>query len=139
MKWWYSVAVAILGVAPLAGAQTYVSAFADYKPYAAPAVADWKKTNAAVAAAANPHAGHGVSKSAVETADPHAGHDMSQSGAKAADPHAGHDMSKSDVKAADPHAGNDMTSRTPAKTNTRAGNQPKKPSTRTEAHAEHHH
>ncbi|MBK8937842.1 MAG: efflux RND transporter periplasmic adaptor subunit [Polyangiaceae bacterium] len=49
-----------------------------------------KARPAPTASAADPHAGHDMSK--MPAADPHAGHDMSKM--PAADPHAGHDMSK---------------------------------------------
>lgn len=77
----------------------YDSAFAGYKAYQEPTVADWKQTNATVAALPGhgAHAGHAMG--APEAApDAHAGHDVSKmpnAGAPvAADPHAGHDMSK---------------------------------------------
>ena len=82
-------------------AAAYDSAFAGYKAYAEPKVANWKQTNAIVAALPGhrAHAGHDMSAMAPgATADPHAGHDMSKmqpaAAAAPADPHAGHDMSK---------------------------------------------
>jgi len=69
------------------------------------------------ATAADPHAGHDMSRmqaapATPPAADPHAGHDMSgmrtaPAPAPAADPHAGHTMSPVPA-AADPHAGHDM-------------------------------
>lgn len=72
------LAALLLAALPHAGAEPYASAFADYKPYVEPAVADWKATNAAVAAPAasvkaDPHAGHKMDQPAPEP-DPHAGH-----------------------------------------------------------------
>ena len=73
------------------------------KPAAKAPAAPKKKPGSTTAA--NPHAGHDMSKMPAEqtppapAADPHAGHDMSQmpaqpaAPAQAADPHAGHDMS----------------------------------------------
>lgn len=97
----------------------YDSAFAGYKAYQEPKVADWKQTNATVAALPGhgAHAGHAMGAMApAAAADPHAGHDMSTmqkaSTPATADPHAGHDMSKMQNAAApvaaDPHAGHDM-------------------------------
>ena len=79
----------------------YDSAFAGYKAYQEPKLADWKQTNAAVAALPGhgAHTGHTMGAMApAAAADPHAGHDMGAmqktNAAAATDPHAGHDMSK---------------------------------------------
>lgn len=98
--------LAPLNAAAPAKAAAYDSAFAGYRAYQDPQVANWKETNAAIAGTSG-HAGH-------------AGHDMGkmQHGSQPAparpDPHAGHDMSKmkpAEKPAApakpDPHAGHE--------------------------------
>ena len=79
-----------------APAPAYDSAFTSYKAYKEPEVADWKQTNATIAAVPGGHAAHMAGMGgADDEADPHAGHNMNGD-AKAdakADPHAGHDMS----------------------------------------------
>ncbi len=104
------LAAALPAVAQQTGAASgYDSAFAGYKAYQEPKVADWKATNAAVAGTS----AHGHGAHAAPAADPHAGHDMSkmnQPATPAADPHAGHDMSAMErTSQPDPHAGHDMS------------------------------
>ena len=74
-----------------AAAPAYDSAFASYQAYKEPEVADWKQTNATIAAVPS---GHGAHMSGMGSeADPHAGHNMGGDAKAKADPHAGHDMS----------------------------------------------
>lgn len=91
---------ALLVCAGAATAQTaprgYDSAFTSYQKYQEPKVADWKETNAAIAATPG-HAGHGA-----QGMDEHAGHVMPAAQAKPAvvDEHAGHVMPAAQAKPA---------------------------------------
>lgn len=98
----------------------YDSAFAGYQKYVEPQVADWKQTNAAIAAVPG-HAGHGAGSHGE-----HAGHDMAPA---KPDPHAGHKMAPAK---ADPHAGHDMTAAKPQPA-------PKAAPAKPDPHAEHKH
>lgn len=95
----------------------YDSAFASYKKYAEPQVADWKQTNADIAAAP----GHGA----------HAGHAMS----KPAGEHAGHGGQSAGKP--DEHAGHRMTAPAPSPVADAA--RQTKPSPKPDPHAEHQH
>lgn len=95
-----------------AAAPAYDSAFASYQAYKEPEVADWKQTNATIAAVPS---GHGAHMSGMDgEADPHAGHNMGGDAKAEADPHAGHNMGGDAKAEADPHAGHDMSAMTAA-------------------------
>ncbi|QYF95608.1 hypothetical protein KY495_10920 [Massilia sp. PAMC28688] len=131
--------LACMVASPWAAGQSYESAFAGYRAYVEPSVADWKATNAAIAQVNHAHAGHDMGQHAASADDPHAGHDMSKhttpkvdahagddmgNKAPAADPHAGHNMPMKPAQPkADPHAGHDMSKHTKPATDPHAGHQ----------------
>ena len=103
----------------LATALAYDSAFTGYQRDVEPVVADWKQTNAAIAAS-SAHAGHAGHAGHAD----HAGHASHATAAAKPDAHAGHDMTATKTSKPQKSAPEDLKAMEPAKHNAHAGHKP---------------